>query len=104
MGATNMTIDTMTQGVDHAGMETYREALKAEVLENTRTLINDVDEVESSINSAWQGVSRDRFLNDFSKSRESISTDLEAEYRNLEARLNELEYMYYQQDQNMIDE
>ena len=31
MGANNMTIDTMTIGVDHSGMDSYREALKLEV-------------------------------------------------------------------------
>ena len=104
MGANNMTIDTMTIGVDHSGMDSYREALKLEVLTNTREKINEVADVENAINNAWQGVSRDRFLTQFKNTRESISDDLEAEYNDLDSRLNELEYMYYQQDQNMIEE
>lgn len=104
MGTNNMTIDTMTIGVDHSGMDAYREALKLQVLNETRDIINEVADVENAINNAWQGVSRDRFLIQFRDARNSISDDLEAEYNDLDARLNELEYMYYQQDQNMIEE
>ncbi len=104
MGATNMSIGDMTMGVDHSGMDTYREGLKTEVLTNTKTKIEDVSTVETDINNAWQGVSRDRFLESFKQVREQIAQDLEAEYNDLEARLNELEYMYYQQDEHMLEE
>lgn len=104
MATENLGIDSLTIGVSHAGMEAYRDALKMEILQTTKDLIDDFSDVESSINSCWQGIARDRFLNVFQQTREQIKSDLEAEYNDLESRLSELEYAYYQQDSNMIVE
>lgn len=104
MHGENLGIDSLTIGVSHAGMDAYRDALRMEILQTTRDLIDDVADVETSINNCWQGVSRDRFLEAFQQTREQIKNDLDAEYNDLDARLSELEYAYYQQDSNMIVE
>lgn len=100
----NLGIDSLTIGVSHAGMEAYRDALRVELLQTTRDLINDFSEVESSINSCWQGQARDKFLDIFRQTREQIANDLEAEYNDLNSRIQELEYAYFKQDSNMIVE
>lgn len=104
MATENLGIDSLTIGVSHAGMDAYRDALKLEILQTTKELIDDFSDVETSINNCWQGVSRDRFLNVFQQTREQIKNDLDAEYNDLDARLSELEYAYYQQDSNMMVE
>lgn len=104
MATENLGIDSLTIGVSHAGMDAYRDELKMAVIQETKELIDDYADVESAINSCWQGISRDRFLEAFKTTREQIKNDLDAEYNDLDARLNELEYMYYQQDSNMMME
>ncbi len=104
MGNQNLGIDSLTIGVSHEGMNNYREQLKIAVIQDTKTKIDEYQDVENAINGCWQGEARDRFLEGFKTAREKIKSDLDAEYNDLDARLNELEYMYYQQDQNMIIE
>lgn len=104
MATENLGIDSLTIGVSRSGMDAYREELKMEVIQTTKELIDDYADVETAINNCWQGVSRDRFLDKFKNTREQIKNDLDAEYNDLNARLEELEYMYYQQDSNMIME
>lgn len=104
MATENLGIDSLTIGVSHAGMDAYRDELKMAVIQETKELIDDYANVESAINNCWQGIARDRFLDAFEEIREKIKEDLDAEYNDLDNRLDELEYMYYQQDKNMMME
>lgn len=95
-------IDTLTIGIDSNGMQNYRESLRIDLLQSTEQKINEFTEVEAAINNCWQGLSRDYFLDSFEDMRQRIIQDLEAEYRDLENRLVDLEEMYYKQDLEML--
>jgi uncharacterized protein YukE len=98
----SITIDNLDIGVSAAGTEAYLENLKASLLTEVSTKIDDVEAITSALNSAWQGESRDKFDARFEKMREDIKSDLEAEYNDLAARLSELTNSYLHQDSNMI--
>ena len=104
VGSENLGIDSLTVGIDKKGMINYREHLRIEVIKNTQEKIDDYSGVVNAITDCWQGESRDRFLRSFRDMRERIKNDLEQEYNDLEARLKDLENMYFKQDQNMIIE
>ena len=101
-GSSNLGIGDLSIGVSKSGMQEYREAIKLSLLDET---IKKMDEnwtaVETAINGAWQGTSRDRFLDDFAKRREAIKEDLKKEQQDLDNRLEELESAYYKQDNNL---
>ena len=100
----NLGIDSLSTGIDSKGMDAYLESLKADLITKTAEKINSIAEIESAINAGWQGIAKDRFMNDFEKQREAVITDLEKEYGNLLTRLNEVQTEYFQTDINMIDE
>ncbi len=100
----NIGISDMTTGIDSTGMQNYVESLKLHLLQEVKDDIDDVQSIVDTINSGWQGVSRDRFLASFEKARESIKADLDQEFNNVVGRLSELQTNYFKQDENMVQE
>lgn len=101
-GSEDLGINDLSIGVSKSGMKAYREAIKISLLKDTITKMeDDWEAVETAINGAWQGASRDRFLDDFAKRREAIEEDLRKEQEDLDNRLEELESAYYKQDNNL---
>ena len=95
-------IGDLTIGVSTTGLETYKASLKASLLNTVAEKIQDYSDVKSALDKGWQGASRDAFETRFENMRTKVIEDLQAEYRNLEARIEELAYNYIQQDKNMI--
>ncbi len=100
----DMALSDMTVGISEKGMEKYREDLKHDLLNTVIKEINDTKALESAINKNWQGVARDRFIDDFNDAREKIGKDLNKEYKDLSARLVELETNYFAQDYYMLED
>ena len=98
----NLGIDSLTIGVSRAGMEEYRESLKMHLLEETKTKLEDVAEIQTAIDNGWQGQARDQFLVDFDQQIGKIIEDLQKEYDDLDHRLIELSENYLNQDMNML--
>lgn len=97
-----LNISDLSMGISSGGMERYKEDLKADILLKTIELINSVDPIVTKINDAWQGKSRDKFLEDFRESRELICEDLKLEYEDLSNRLEELKSNYFEIDQKLM--
>lgn len=97
-------IGTLTHGVDTAGLQNYIGELKTSLLDNVADRINDVDAMNQAFDKGWQGLSRDRFDAQFEKQRQAVIEDLQAEYNDVIARLEELANDYINQDKNMIIE
>lgn len=105
MNSENLGIEDLTIGVSQAGMEQYREDLKMEMFDNTIKVIDDnFPEVVNVLNTAWQGVSRDRFIASMEKEIGSIKADLEYEKADLDHRLQELESNYFKEDERLMPE
>lgn len=104
MGSNNLGIADLTMGINSNGMEEYKDSLKVELLSTTKEKINNVTEVVNAINDAWQGKSRDVFLQQFDQAREKINADLDAEYADLNNRLTDLQSSYFAIDQSLIQE
>ena len=100
-----MFVDSLSIGVSSDGMANYKEELRAELLTQTvEKLDEEYNNIMNVINTGWQGVARDRFDNQFRAMCDAIGADLTAEYVDLEARLDELQAFYFDQDQKLIEE
>lgn len=97
-----LAITDLEIGVSTEGLEGYLAKLEADLLTSVATKIDDITNVTTALDAGWQGVARDRFDAQFTAMREKVKTDLQAEYANLVARLQELATDYVTQDQNMI--
>ena len=95
-------MNSLDLGFSREGMKQYIENLRLNMLEEAKKAIDDFGKVEQAINQAWQGQARDRFLVQFSDSREEIKRDLDAEFLDLEARLSEIGTFYLRQDEGMM--
>ena len=102
-GAQSMTFDGVTEGIDRDAMQTYLENLKIELLDTVKEQIDNVEDIIGTINSGWQGASRDAFLKQFAAARGRIKDDLSKEYSDLMTRFQELEEFYYKQDELLMD-
>ena len=91
-------------GMSTAGVANYLEELKANVLERAKQALrgDKLDSVVKAINANWQGNSRDKFLTDLNQAITHISEDLDAEYADLLARLEEIQNNYLKQDNNLM--
>ena len=104
MGSSSLGISYLTIGINANGMQEYKDSLRVELLANTKDKINDVADVVTAIDGAWQGKSRDLFLRQFEETRAKITEDLDAEYRDLNNRLTDLQSSYFAIDQSLIQE
>ncbi len=105
MSGTDLGMDSLSIGVSVNGMAEYKVNLKAELLTNVVDKIDEeYENIMNVINSGWQGVARDRFDAQFKAQCVAIGADLTAEYMDLEARLDELQAFYFEQDQALIEE
>lgn len=103
MYGTELGIGDLTIGVSKQGMEQYREEVRLEMFDNTISVIrDDFQEVVNEINLAWQGTSRDKFIESMINQIEKICYDLESEKQDLDSRLEELEDNYFKEDENLI--
>ena len=100
----NIGISELTTGVDRSGMESYIESLRLHLITEVFQDIDDVSAIEATINAGWQGVSKDRFLDQFKTMREQIKEDLQKEFINTTNRLYELQSNYFKQHENMMME
>ncbi len=101
----DLSIDSLSIGISSSGMAEYKEALKADLLVATKTKLEEErNNIMNVINTGWQGVARDRFENQLKKMCDDIGNDLEAEYKDLEARLDELEAFYFNQDKSLLED
>ena len=92
----------ITEGVSKQGMEDYLEKLKAELLVGVANVMDETEDMVNVINQGWQGVSRDKFFEQFDKAISATKADLYYEYCDLVNKLSELAQNYYSQDANMI--
>lgn len=99
----NIGIEDLDIGISKRGMDEYKKSLKTIVLKNTGDKLDDADQLIEAIKAMWQGESCEAFLKDFKTARNNMKKDLEAEYEDLEARLNELEGNYFEQDRRLYD-
>jgi len=97
-----LSIQDLTLGVSHRGMEQWKSDLKSELLKESKRKIKDADNVEQKIKAGWTGKSEEQFEKMFKKSRETICDDLEKEYRHLEDRLEEVEDSYFDIDRQLM--
>lgn len=103
--ADNLDLSALDIGISATGMDEYQENLKAKLLTETKTkLMEEYENIMTSINTGWQGVSRDRFDAQLKAMCETIGADLDAEYADLASRLAELQAFYFEQDQALIEE
>lgn len=104
-GATNFRdLNQLDIGMSTDGVATYLEELKANVLEKAKSALrgDKLESVVKAINNNWQGASRDKFLRDLDQAITHISEDLDAEYADLLARLEEIQNNYLKQDNQLM--
>ena len=95
-------IESFDVGVSTLGLESYISDLKLTLLENVLEMIDEVSSVNTALDAGWQGVSRDRFDEQFRRAREDLKTDLTREFADLQYKLIQMQQSYIEQDQNLI--
>lgn len=102
-GNTNTGIGDLTIGFSRQGMNEYKESLKIDLLEKSIEKINNTDAMMSAIDAGWQGIARDKFVEDFNQIRQKIANELLQEYNDLNNRLEELANNYLNQDRELYE-
>lgn len=103
-GSSSLSIQDLDIGVSKAGMEQYKEQIKSDLLITSKELLQDISEIERTVNAGWQGVSKDKFLSDFKSDVDKICEDLENEHADLQLVLGDLEEIYYKVDASIMGE
>lgn len=99
----DMGLDTMTEGISKEGIENLVEVMQTELLKGVSEKLKETEGITTALKAGWQGLSRDKFLEDMSKAIDGVIADLEAEYSDLMKRLSELVQSYYEQDAKMME-
>lgn len=97
-----VTIGQMTYGFSSAGVDSFLETIKTDLLVTATTAIDNITTVESAINAGWTGRARTNYIDNFEAARTKIKSDLRSEYDDIYTRFTELASAYQEQDQNLI--
>ena len=97
-------ISELSIGADANGVVDYLDQIHAVVIEKVGELLDNTNDLITAINIGWVGTSRDRFVEQFTKTKDDIKDDLISEYTDLTQRIYEITAAYFKQDQNLIDE
>ena len=87
-------------GSSHKGFEKYLEDLHLDI-KAVKKAAENVDGIQKAVDIGWQGVARDIFLEDFGESIKNLVETVSNEYKDLKARLNELQFQIAMQDAQM---
>lgn len=99
----NLGIDSLSIGVSKKGMDAYRDQVKIDLLTNVKKELDNRTDLEAALKKGWQGQSCQNYITNLNNDVSKIETDLEAEYNDLEYRLEELESNYFKQDSEMVE-
>lgn len=100
--ATDMALDTMTEGISKQGIENLVDVMQAELLKGVSEKLKETEEIQTALKAGWQGYSRDVFIENMSTAIDAIIEDLTSEYYDIMQRLAELVQSYYEQDAKMM--
>lgn len=101
MNSENLGMSDLSIGVNKNGMENYIHMLLDSLFVQTKKNIQDVSDVITAINSGWQGVSRDNFINDLNGTISEMVSNLDLQKNNLETQLTTLMYNYLNLDADL---
>lgn len=101
--STDMTLDTMTEGISKQGIDNLVEVMQTKLLTGVSEKLKETEGITTALKAGWQGKSRDAFIENMSKAIDGIISDLQAEYMDLMKRMSELVQSYYDQDAKMME-
>ena len=96
-------LDSLDIGFSISGLLKYRMLLKENLILETRNKLENVSAIESALNTAWQGNSREKFKKQFEYTIGTVIQDIEDEYYDLDIRFDEIQSNYIQQDQDLMN-
>ena len=100
-----MTLEELDLGVSKSGMDAYKDALQAKLLQGAADKIDELYQAISGVvDTGWVGTSKVRFMKQLETICTDIKTDLAAEYEDLSARLDEVVAFYVNEDTAIISE
>lgn len=99
-----MDFNEATYGVNPASVYTYIGSIKADVLDTVANKLNDTEEIISALRAGWNGTSETIFEQKLAENIQIIIDDLNKEYVDLKAKMQELANMYIQQDNLMMED
>ncbi len=103
-GGSNIGIDDMTIGMSGQGMEDYSDMLKIKILDEMKSeLHTQQDAIIKSVQGGWRGKSEEKFEKLLDDEIEKIIEDLEAEYKDLEGKLQDTRKFYEDQDEKLAE-
>lgn len=100
----NLGIQDLETGISSSGMMQYLEELKLGVFDKAQTDLQNVAEIQTALDLAWQGHAKDVFVTQFNYSVTHVSTALSTEYNNLVNQLNNVKSDFYAIDNSLMNE
>lgn len=103
VGVNSLGISNLDIGYSEEGFKDYKSKLQIDLIQGTNEKLEATEGIVNAINSGWQGMARDKFIEQFQQSINDIESDLQKEYEDLLARFSEIENNYLAQDQELMN-
>lgn len=103
-GNTKLEITDASVGVDREGMMVYVQELRVNILDKIVNDLKNVGEIQTAVDAAWTGKSKDRFLQAFDGSINGVIIDINAEFEDLCYRLDDLKNSFAKMDQSLSED
>ena len=101
-GDNGLSIADLDIAVDGSGMDNYKEAIKAEVIEKTIEKLADLQEnIITAVKKGWQGEAYAQFEEDFKARIKEIQEELEKEGTDLLEKIDSVKKAYYTIDHSV---
>lgn len=97
-------IGEMKYGTSESGVESYIDEIRAEVLNTAANeLVNGVDDIVEVCNQHWEGVAKEKFIQNLRDDAQHVSLQYSRLCSILEEELKSLRGAMVQKDKSMFD-
>ena len=97
-----VSIDTVTKGYSASGAQSYLNDLNAKAIDETKTLVRNIDGIRSAVEAGWQGKAEQNFMENLFNGAEAVANSLDEVKAALDAEFGSIEQSIHEQDEGLV--
>lgn len=97
-------LDDATIGISRTGLENYKQDLKVNIINDTKVLLRNYEDIATEIGKGWNGAAANRFMENFDSSVESACNALDEISKSIDLLFATIQSAMIKQDEEMIEE
>lgn len=97
------TLGEFEYGYETGGVDQYLEDIKANLLTEAQTRVNNIGNIRTACEATWEGKAREKFLDNLQKDAKHVGDQFKKLYDALEKEVKQVRGAMSEKDKNMFN-